>query len=115
MKNQKEISLNDDEMDKEFFETISRLNDDLDKIDTMEIYTPDEKWFEQMVLNQQEQKKKKYQKELGWFILSAFAILSGVMFTLLEIPQLFLLLQAAAIAVTVVYSFKGVHKQVDGR
>lgn len=115
MKNQKEMPQNEDGMDKEFPETISRLNEGLDKIETMEIYTPDEKWFEQMVLNQKELQKKKFQKELGWFILSAFAILSGLMFTLLEIPQLFLFLQAAAVTVTVIYSFKGVHKQVNER
>lgn len=115
MTDRKGISPNDDLLDKEFFETISQLNEGLEKLDALDTYNPGDQWFAQMVLRQQEQMQKKYRRELGWFILSALLILSGVIFTLMEIPQLFLILQAAAVAVTVIYSYKGAKKQVDGR
>ena len=115
MKNQKGTSSNDEKMDKEFFDTISAINNGLDKMDSMGIYVPDDKWFEQMVLDQQEMKKKKYRRELAWFILSALLILSGVIFTMLELPTLFYMLQAVTLVITAIYSYKGVQKQVDSR
>ena len=115
MKNQKGISSSDEQMDKEFFETISAINNGLEKLDSMDNFVPDDKWFEEMVLNQQRLQKKKYRRELAWFILSAMLILSGVVFTMLELPMLFFMLQAATVAITVFYSFKGVQKQVDSQ
>lgn len=115
MKNQKGISSSDEQMDNEFFDTINAINNGLDKLDSMDTYIPDDKWFEQMVLNQQEVQKKKYRRELVWFILTAMLILSGVIFTMLELPMLFFMLQAVTVAITTIYSFKGVQKQVDSR
>mgnify|MGYP005754872479 FL=1 len=115
MKNQKGISSSDEQKDKEFFETISAINNGLDKLDSMDNFVPDDKWFEEMVLNQQRVQKKKYRRELAWFILSAMLILSGVIFTMLELPMLFFMMQAATLAITAIYSFKGVQKQVDSR
>jgi hypothetical protein len=115
MKNQKGISSKHEPMDNEYFETISAINNGLDQLDSLDTYTPDEKWFEEMVLHQQEVQRKKYRRELAWFILSAMLILTGVIFTMLEVPILFFALQAAAVAITAFYSFKGVQKQVDSR
>jgi hypothetical protein len=113
MTERKKISPGDDQLDKELFETISQINEGLEKLDSMSAYTPNEKWFEQMVLSQQEQLRKKYRRELGWFLLSAVLILSVVIFTLMEIPQVFILLQVSAVAVAVIYSYKGIQKQVN--
>ncbi|WP_226644863.1 YxlC family protein [Mesobacillus subterraneus] len=115
MKNQKGTSSSVENNDTEFFDTISAINNGLDKLDSMDTYIPDDKWFEQMVQNQQEIQKKKYRRELALFILSAMLILSGVIFTLLELPTLFYMLQAVTLVITVVYSYKGVQKQVDSR
>lgn len=115
MTDRNRISPNDDRLDNEFFETISQLNEGLEKLDSLDTYSPGEPWFEKMVLSQQEQIQKKHRRELGWFILSAMLILSAVIFTLVEVPQLFIILQVAAVAVTVIYSYKGAQKQVDGR
>jgi uncharacterized membrane protein YbaN (DUF454 family) len=115
MKNQKGIPSNHEQLDTEFFETISAINSGLDKLDSMDNFVPDDKWFEEMVLNQQQVQKKKYRRELVWFILSAMLILSGVIFTMLELPVLFFMLQAVTVAVTAIYSYKGMQKQVDSR
>ena len=115
MTNKKRISPDDELMDKELLETIRQINGGLEKLDSIDHYLPSDQWFEQMVVDNQEKVKKNLRKELGLFILSALFILSTVIFTLMEIPQLFLLLQGAAVAVTILYSYKGVHKQVDGR
>ena len=115
MKNQKETSPEPEKMDKEFLDTISAINNGLDKLDSMDTYVPDDKWFEQMVLDQQEIQKKKYRRELAWFILSALLILSGVIFTMLELPTVFYMLQASTLIITAIYSFKGMQKQVDSR
>ncbi|WP_079507858.1 YxlC family protein [Mesobacillus jeotgali] len=115
MKNQKGISSNDDQMDKEFFETISAIQNGLDKLESMDLYTPDEKWFGHMVLRQQEIQKKNFLRELTWFILSAMLILTVVIFTLLELPILFLMLQTATVAIAGFFGYKGMQKQVDTR
>ncbi|MEW8972064.1 YxlC family protein [Mesobacillus jeotgali] len=115
MKNQKGISPEHENMDKEFFDTISAINNGLDKLDSIDPYVPDDKWFEHMVLEQKEIQKKKYRRELAWFILSALLILSGVIFTMLELPTVFYMLQAVTLVITAIYSYKGVQKQVDSR
>ncbi|MCM3125344.1 YxlC family protein [Mesobacillus sp. AQ2] len=113
MKNQKGILSNDDQMDKELIETISAIHNGLDKLDSMDTFTPDEKWFEQMVLNQQKVQKKKFLKELTWFILCAGLILTMVIFTMLEVPILFYMLQAVTVAIAAFSGYKGMQKQVD--
>lgn len=115
MKNQKGISSNDEQLDKEFFETISEMNNGLEKLDSLDIYTPDDKWFEEMVSNQQQVQKKKLRRELAWFIIVAMVILSMVIFTMIEIPIVFYMLQMVTVLVTAIYSFKGMQKQVDSR
>lgn len=115
MKSQKGISSKHEQMDNEFFDIISGINNGLDKLDSIDTYIPDDKWFEQMVLNQQEVQKKKYRRELVWFILTAMLILSGVIFTMLELPMLFFMLQAVTVTITAIYSVKGMQKQVDSR
>jgi hypothetical protein len=115
MKNQKGISSSDEQMDIELIDTISAINNGLDKLDSMDTYVPGDKWFEVMVLEQQAVQKKKFRRELAWFILSALLILSGVIFTMLELPMLFFMLQAVTVAITAIYSFRGVQKQVDSR
>jgi 1,4-dihydroxy-2-naphthoate octaprenyltransferase len=115
MKNQKGILSNDDQMDKEFFETVSAIHNGLDKLDSMDLYTPDDKWFEHMVQNQQEVQRKKFRRELTWFILSAMLILTAVIFTLLELPLLFLVLQTVTVAIAGFFGYKGMQKQVDTR
>ena len=115
MKNQKGNSSNHEKMENEHSDTISEINNGLDKLDSMDIYVPDDTWFEQLVMEQQEVQKKNYRRELAWFILSAVLILSGVIFTMLELPILFFVLQAVTVAITAIYSYKGVQKQVDSR
>jgi hypothetical protein len=115
MKNQKGNSPEHEKVDKEFFDTISAINNGLDKLDSMEPYVPDDKWFEHMVMEQKEIQKKKYRRELAWFILSALLILSGVIFTMLELPTLFFMLQAVTLVITAIHSYKGVQKRVDSR
>lgn len=115
MKNQKGTSSKHEKIDKEFFDTISAINNGLDRLDSMDTYVPDDKWFEQMVLDQQGIQKKKYRRELAWFILSALLILSGVVFTMLELPTLFFMLQAVTLVIIVIYSYQGVQKRVDSR
>ncbi len=112
MKNQKGISSNDEQVDQEFFETISAIHNGLDKLDSVDPYTPDEKWFEQMVLDQQEIQRRKFRRELTWFILCAGLILAMVIFTMLEVPVLFYLLQTITVAVAAFSGYKGMQKQV---
>ena len=115
MTDKKGISKDDEQLDRELLQTISQINESLEKLDSIKSSLPNDHWFEQMVLGHQDKMKKSLRKELAWFVLSAVFILSAVIFTLMEIPQLFLILQGAAVAVTVLYSYKGVHKQVDSR
>ena len=92
MKKQKVIILNE-QLNKNDLKTIQKLQQGLDQVETFPFSYPDLQWFEQMVLAEKHQIKKKLVKDLSIFSLIALFILGGIMMSLYQMPILFILLQ----------------------
>lgn len=113
MTDHKKIQQENERINEELFATVTLLNEGLEKLDSIDSIPHDEKWFEQFVLMEKENIKRKFRKELALFVLCAMFIISGVLFSFFEIPQLFFVLQAAAIAIMIGYGFRSAAKRVD--
>lgn len=104
VKKQKVIYLDNEQQNKQDFDAIHKLQEELTKIDEFSIYTPDLQWFEQMVIQEQQKAKKKWRKELSFFMIIAFVILSGMIITIYQLPVLFMLLQIITTIFIAVYT-----------
>lgn len=96
----------------EFSDTVEIINKELERINTIDIIeTPDDKWFEQFVAAEMKKQENQFRRDVILFLLVAAAILSAIIFTLLEWPVLFLVLQGAAVIVTFFYTGKWLRKR----
>ncbi|MHC0036824.1 YxlC family protein [Pseudoneobacillus sp. C159] len=92
--------------------TINKISEGLDSLDRLPVETPSQKWFEQFVIEQQRLAKEKWRKELLLFSLIAIFILSVVIFSLYQMPIIFIVLQGIGIATIIIYSMIYIKKQV---
>ncbi|MFZ7945330.1 MULTISPECIES: YxlC family protein [Bacillaceae] len=104
MKKQKVIILNSEQQNKQDFDAIHELQEGLEKIDQFPVYTPNLQWFEQMVIQEQHNKRKKLIKDLSVFFTIAFIILSGLIVSLYQMPAIFILVQIITTVFIVVYT-----------
>lgn len=103
MKKQKVVILNRRQQNKQDFDAIHELQEGLQKIDQFPVYTPNLQWFEQIVIQEQQNKKKKLIKDLSVFFIVAFIILSGMIISLYHMPAIFILVQIITTIFIVVY------------
>jgi len=113
MTDQKRIRPNSEIREKEFSEPPFKLDEAMEHLNSLPPATPNQQWFEQLVLDEQEALRKRYRRELTLFILSALFILSVVLFVMRELPQIFLVLQGAVSVFAFLYSYKETKKQVE--
>ncbi|WP_108671949.1 YxlC family protein [Peribacillus acanthi] len=103
MKKEKIVPL-PSQFEQEQEETIQKIEDSLQKMDDMfEVYTPDLRWFEEQVQLQKEMAKKKWIRELTIFSIIACLVLSAVLFTLVQLPMMFGILQGATCLLIIGY------------
>lgn len=99
----------------QYEETIFKIEQSLHQLDEgVDVNTPDLKWFEQMVQTNQKEMRRKLQKEILLFMVIASVILSAVIFTLFEMPTVFLVIQGIATLFIFLYSGTRFIKQVNG-
>ena len=113
MKKQKVIILNSRQQNKQDFETIHELQEGLEKIDQFPVYTPNLQWFEQIVIQEQQNTRKKLIKDLLVFFIVAFIILSGMIISLYHIPAIFILVQIITSIFIVVYTSIRIMKKAN--
>ncbi|CAH2713591.1 hypothetical protein BACCIP111895_00727 [Neobacillus rhizosphaerae] len=104
MKKQKVIILNSEQQNKQDFDAIHELQEGLQRIDQFPVYTPNLQWFEQMVIQEQQNKRKKLISDLSVFFIVAFIILSGMIISLYQMPAIFILVQIITTIFIVVYT-----------
>jgi hypothetical protein len=104
VKKQKVIILNSEQQNKQDFDAIHELQEGLQRIDQFPVYTPNLQWFEQMVIQEQQNKKKKLIRDLSVFFIVAFIILSGMIISLYQMPAIFILVQIITTIFIVVYT-----------
>lgn len=82
---------------------IQELQKGLGKMDSFPIDTPSLQWFEQMVLNEKQLMKKRLAKDLAIFLMIALFVLSGIAFSLSQLPILFFIMQVITILFLIGY------------
>ncbi|MFE8696245.1 YxlC family protein [Cytobacillus sp. FJAT-53684] len=76
------------------------------------VYTPNLEWFEQMVVEQKHQSRKKLIIDILLFSIIAFLLLTAVLFTLYSLPVVFFALQGFVAIMIVGYFLLKRIKQV---
>ncbi|MBO0961306.1 YxlC family protein [Neobacillus sp. MM2021_6] len=104
MKKQKVIKLNSEQQNKQDIDTIAELQGGLQKVDQFPVYTPNLQWFEQFVIQEQQNKKKRFIRDLSIFSIIALIILSGIIISLYQMPVIFISVQIITIVFIVVYT-----------
>lgn len=113
MKKRKVMPLKDSQQDDDFLTVIEELESGLHKIDeSFPLEQPNIEWFEQLVVNQKEELRKKLIKEVILFILFGLLVLSGVLYTLYQLPFVFISLQVLVTLFVIFYSARWIFKQV---
>ncbi|MDQ0198082.1 YxlC family protein [Neobacillus ginsengisoli] len=113
MKKQKVIILDNEQLNKRDLNAIHKLQEGLNKVDQFPVYTPELQRFEQMVLREQQNTRKKLIKDLVLFLLIAFFILSGIILSLYQMPVVFILLQIFSIVFLAMYTGVRIIKKVN--
>jgi hypothetical protein len=112
VKKQKVVILDNEQQNKHDLDAIHKLQDGLSKVDQFPVYTPDLQWFENMVVTEKENTRKKLMKELTLFLIIALLILSGIIVTFYQMPAFFLFIQIITPVFILFYLVYGFRKQV---
>ncbi|MFK9094169.1 YxlC family protein [Bacillus salipaludis] len=104
MKKQKVIILDNEQQNKQDFDAIAELQEGLQRIDQIPVYSPNLQWFEQIVIQEQQNKRKKLFRDLSLFFMIALIILSGMILSLYQMPVIFILVQIITTIFIVVYT-----------
>jgi Flp pilus assembly protein TadB len=102
MKKQKVIIRNEQHYNEDL-KAIHELQQGLEQIDNLPVETPNLQWFEQMVLGERHQMKKKFLKDIFLFSVIALLILGGIMMSLYQMPIVFIILQISTTIFIVLY------------
>jgi len=113
VKKQKVIILNSEHQDKQDFDAIHDLQEGLQRIDQFPVYTPNLQWFEQMVIQEQQNKRKKLIRDLSVFFMIALIILSGMIVSLYRMPAIFILVQIITSIFIVLYTSIRIMKKAN--
>ncbi|MEX3714874.1 YxlC family protein [Cytobacillus horneckiae] len=91
---------------------IDEITKSLNILDAHPVHIPDASWFEAFVEDQQKKLRKTFIRDVCVFLFVALFILSGLLFTLFQMPYLFIVIQIASIIFVALYSFIRYRKQV---
>ncbi|MEH7333637.1 YxlC family protein [Neobacillus drentensis] len=114
MKKQKVIVLDSEQQNKQDILAISKMQEGLNKMEQIPVYSPDLQWFEQMVLVEKQRIRKKLIRDLSIFLIVAIIILCGIMISLFQMPAVFIFLQIATTIFIAFYSVTRLMKKVNG-
>jgi hypothetical protein len=112
VKKQKVVILDNEQQNNHDLDAIHKLQDGLNKVDQFPVYTPDLQWFENMVVTEKENNRKKLIKELSIFLIIALLILSGIIVSFYQMPAVFLFIQIITPVFILFYSVNGFRRKV---
>lgn len=114
MKKNKVVPLTQKTHDEDELFIIDEINNGLETLEHhFEIPTPNIDFFEKMVVEEKKKAKKKLYRDLGIFAIVAMLVLTGVLFTLYEMPIVFMVLQGTIAVGITIYSSVQYTKQVN--
>jgi hypothetical protein len=112
VKKQKVVIFENGQQNKHDLDAIHKLQEGLSKVDQFPVYTPDLQWFENMVVTEKENNRKKLMKELSLFLIIALFIISGIIISFYQMPVVFLFIQIITPVFIVFYTITGYRKKV---
>lgn len=112
MKRQKDKQLMDEKVCEQEKAALAAIMQGLSKLDDIPTNPPNVQWFEQFVQIEMQQNRKKLMKDLTLFTIIALGILSVIMVSLYQMPQLFIGLQIVTTIFIAVYSGMSLFKKV---
>jgi hypothetical protein len=112
VKKQKVVILENGQQNKHDLDAIHKLQEGLSKVDQFPVYTQDLQWFENMVVTEKENNRKKLMKELSLFLIIALFIISGIIISFYQMPVVFLFIQIITPVFIVFYTITGYRKKV---
>lgn len=112
MKKNKANPFDHDRMPEQDTETIEAIQTGLGKLDEFPVHIPDQHWFEQMIVQEKQQMRKKLARDLSIFAFIAFCVLSIVIISLYQMPVIFITMQIAAVVFIVLYLGAGLVKRM---
>jgi uncharacterized membrane protein len=112
VKKQKVVILDNAQQNKHDLDAIHKIQEGLSKVDQFPVYTPDLQWFENMVVTEKENNRKKLMKELSLFLIIALFIISGIIISFYQMPVVFLFIQIITPVFIVFYTITGYRKKV---
>jgi antibiotic biosynthesis monooxygenase (ABM) superfamily enzyme len=115
VKKQKVVILDNEQQNNHDLDAIHKLQDGLSKVDQFPVYTPDLQWFENMVVTEKANNKKKLMKELSLFLMIALLILSGIIVSFYQMPVVFLFIQIITPVFIAFYTITGFRKKVKNQ
>lgn len=113
MKRGKANRFNPKQLTEQDADVIQEIKQGLNKMDDFPIHTPNLQWFEQLVLKEKQQIRKKLMRDLLVFSIVAFGVLSVVIISLYHMPAVFIGLQIATTLFIAIYSWKSLIKKVN--
>ncbi len=113
MRKQKFIKPDNEQLNNLDLDALREIQEGFNKMDQFPVYTPDLHWFEQMVIDEQHNKRKRLVKDLSLFIIIAVVILTGIIVSLYQIPVIFIILQIITTVFIVIYTAAMFGKKVS--
>jgi hypothetical protein len=104
VRKQKIIKLDNEQLNNLDLDALHEIQEGFNKMDQFPVYTPDLQWFNQMVIDEQQNKRKKFVTDLSIFILIAVVILTVIIVSLYQMPAIFIMLQIITTLFIVVYT-----------
>ena len=100
-------------LDEDLLSTIKEIENGLESIEQHAlVYTPDVDWFENMVVEQKQQLRKRLIFDVFIFSIIALLVLSVVLFTLYNVPVVFFAIQGLVAVFIIGYFSLHLFKQV---
>jgi len=114
MTNREKSPLNHDSEESEFIDFIDELEEGLEMLDkSFPIETPNIQFFEQLVVNQKAEMRKKLIKDMSIFSVVALLVVGIVLYTLYQLPIVFYVLQGIVTVFIVGYTVRKVSQRVS--
>ncbi|PLR89928.1 YxlC family protein [Bacillus sp. T33-2] len=102
-------------LDEQMVQTMLQINEGLEQLDESEyIETPDQEWFEQFVASEKEHLKRKFFKDIALFLIVACLIIAAILFSILEMPVVFFMLQGASVVFLLFYTVRTGKRVAEG-
>ena len=103
----------EEQLDEDLLFVLKEMDKGLETIDqAVNIHTPNIEWFQNLVVEEKQELKKKLIFDISLFAILAILILSVILFALYSVPKVFFMIQGLAVISVVTFVSVQYAKQV---